>query len=137
MMKMAEYRSAEMYATDDVLSSSPRASPGQSLKHFDCHCGAMQPCTRASGLCEELMNAGVTSCMYLHRTTHAFMRASRGTRGLRTICKEALDHGVSVVGLLHAERVDGSTAAPHGCHLSEVPLLLEQVVRLCQAPKPA
>ena len=68
---------------------------------------------------------------------HADVRHSQGTDSLLTICEEALGHGVAVVGLLHAERVDGSSAAPHGCHLGDIPLLLEQIVWLSQAPKPA
>jgi len=44
---------------------------------------------------------------------------------LLTIYKEALDHRVSVVGLLHASRVNGCAASPHGCNLNNVALLLE------------
>ena len=57
--------------------------------------------------------------------------------GRLTIIEEAFDHGVPVVRRLRAERVHRCAAAFEGGNLSDVPLLLKEIVGLCQALQPA
>ena len=54
-----------------------------------------------------------------------------------TVIEESFDHGVPVVRRLCAERVHRYAAALEGGNLSDVPLLLKQIVGLCQALQPA